>query len=128
MSIEFVGTTPVLRFFDEAATRAFFIDWLGFNVTFEYRHEEGAPLYMGIARNGCSMHLTQHHGDCTPGSQVRLHTSDVDALHAELAAKPYAFARPGPPEMRPWGYRELSVTDPAGNRINFWTNPEQPVI
>ncbi|UOM32871.1 glyoxalase superfamily protein [Acuticoccus sp. I52.16.1] len=117
--------TPVLRFYDEAATRAFYVDWLGFEVMFEHRHDDAAPLYMGLSRGtGTVIHLSQHHGDATPGAQVRFRAEDVRALQAELAGKPYRFARPGPPEMMPWGYLQLSITDPAGNRLIFWTNPD----
>lgn len=116
--------TPILRFYDEAATRAFFVDWLGFSVTFEHRFAEDLPLYMGIARSGRSLHLSQHHGDATPGSAVRLRVSDVRALHGELEGRPVSFARPGPPAMQPWGYLEMPLTDPAGNRLVFWTNPD----
>ncbi|RAI03066.1 glyoxalase/bleomycin resistance/extradiol dioxygenase family protein [Acuticoccus sediminis] len=124
MSSGLQETTPVLRFYDEPATRAFYVEWLDFHVTFEHRFEEGLPLYMGIARGDAVMHLSQHHGDATPGTHIRVRTDDVHALHAELAARPYGFARPGPPQMQPWGYLELSVTDPAGNRLTFWTNPD----
>jgi uncharacterized glyoxalase superfamily protein PhnB len=43
---------------------------------------------------------------------------DLEALYEELAARPYAFARPGI-EDTAWGTREMSVTDPFGNRLTF---------
>lgn len=116
-------TTPVLRFYDEAAMRAFYVDWLGFEVTFEHRFGDAFPLYLGLSRGGCLLHLSQHHGDATPGAHVRVRAEDVRTLQAELAGRPYAFARPGPPEMMPWGRLELTITDPSGNRLTFWTNP-----
>ena len=118
--------TPVLRFYDEAATRAFYVDWLGFAVHFEHRFDPDAPLYMGLGRGGCVLHLSQHHGDATPGAHVRVRAADVRAFHAEIGARPYAFARPGPPDIAPWGPLELTLTDPAGNRLTFWTNPDYP--
>jgi hypothetical protein len=42
-------TTPILRSFDEAKAREFYLDFLGFQVVFEHRFEPGMPLYMGVA-------------------------------------------------------------------------------
>ena len=42
------STVPVLRIFDEAKARGFYIDWLGFKIDFEHRFEEISPIYMGI--------------------------------------------------------------------------------
>lgn len=111
--------TPVLRMYDEAATRAFWLDFLGFAVAFEHRHEPGMPLYMGISRDGCAIHLSQHHGDATPGSAVRIPVADVDAFLAALP--PYAYARPGRAEAQPWGTREITLADPAGNRVTLFS-------
>jgi hypothetical protein len=42
---------PILRIFDEAKAREFYLDWLGFSIDFEHRFEPGTPLYMGISRD-----------------------------------------------------------------------------
>lgn len=110
--------TPLLRSFDEALARAFYLDYLGFRVLFEHRFEPGLPLYMGIARDACELHLTEHHGDASPGASVRIAVSDVDALHAELAARPHRNLRPAVHPM-PWGTRDMTLTDPFGNRLTF---------
>ena len=34
-------TIPLIRIFDEAKARAFYVDWLGFSVDWEHRFEEG---------------------------------------------------------------------------------------
>ncbi len=117
--------TPVFRMFDIAKAREFYVDWLGFRVTFEHRFGDDFPLYMGLERDGLELHLSEHHGDATPGSAVRIEVSDVAALHAELNARPYRFAKPGI-EAQPWGTQELSVTDPFGNRLVFfaWNAPQ----
>ena len=64
------------------------------------------------------LHLSEHHGDCSPGAAVRIETGDVAAFHAELLSKRYKYARPGI-EDTPWGTREMSVKDPFGNRLTF---------
>ncbi|MNC74536.1 hypothetical protein D3C75_1259090 [compost metagenome] len=43
--------------------------------------------------------------------------TDIDALHAELHARQYGYARPGI-ESLGWG-RQLQVADPFGNRLRF---------
>ena len=111
-------TTPILRSFDETLARAFYLEFLGFKVVFEHRFHDGAPLYMGVVRDGCSLHLSEHHGDATPGASMRIQVSDVDALCAELRAKDCAHSRPQVQDM-PWGTRDFTVTDPFGNRLTF---------
>lgn len=111
-------TTPILRSFDEAKARAFYLSFLGFKVVFEHRFHDGAPLYMGVARGDCHLHLSEHHGDATPGSSMRIEVEDVDAFCAELQARRDPQARPQVQQM-PWGTRDFTVTDPFGNRLTF---------
>ena len=66
------------------------------------------------------LHLTEHHGDCTPGAAVRIEASAVENLRAEFLAKQYRHSRPSV-ESVPWGSREMSITDPFGNRLTFAT-------
>lgn len=107
---------PILRSFDEAKAREFYVDFLGFAVVFEHRFAPDLPLYMEVRRGDCRLHLSEHHGDCAPGSAVRIEVADIEALHAELTAKRYRYARPGL-ESQPWGTREMAIRDPFGNRI-----------
>ncbi|MRW82785.1 VOC family protein [Pseudoduganella sp. FT26W] len=117
-----LGTiTPILRSFDEARTREFYVGFLGFKIDWEHRFEDGLPLYMQVSRDGCVLHITEHFGDCSPGGAIRIATSDVDAYQAELIAKQYKHSRPGVEEM-PWGSREMSIKDPSGNRLTFFSN------
>jgi uncharacterized glyoxalase superfamily protein PhnB len=113
-------TTPILRIFDETKAKEFYVEFLGFNVNWEHRFEPGLPLYMQVSKDGCVLHLSEHHGDCSPGAAMRIETSDLDAFHAELASKRYKYARPRIEEM-PWGTRDMSVKDPFGNRLTFTT-------
>jgi catechol 2,3-dioxygenase-like lactoylglutathione lyase family enzyme len=115
------ATIPVLRSFDEAKAREFYVDWLGFTVDWEHRFEPGFPLYMQVSRGGIVFHITEHHGDCTPGSYVRVKCRGVEALHAELTAKTYKNNRPGL-ERPEWGGLEMTVVDPVNNRITFAEN------
>lgn len=116
--MHFDQTTPILRSFDEAKAREFYVDFLGFTVDWEHRFEPGLPLYMQLSRGACVLHLSEHHGDCCPGAAMRIRVSDIEAFHAELSAKHYGNARPGIHDT-PWGSRDVSVTDPFGNRLTF---------
>jgi catechol 2,3-dioxygenase-like lactoylglutathione lyase family enzyme len=117
----FGAPVPILRSFDEARTRDFYLDFLGFETVFEHRLKPGTPLYMGIRRGDCLLHLSEHYGDAIPGSGVRIPVDDVVAYAADLAAKHHGNARPGVPEHTPWGTREITITDPSGNRLTFFT-------
>ena len=111
---------PIMRSFDETSTRAFYLDFLGFEIAFEHRFDPNAPLYMGVRLGACELHLSEHHGDASPGAAVRIEIADVDAYCTALNAKKYKFARPGLQDQE-WGWREMSVKDPAGNRLVFCT-------
>ena len=112
---------PILRIFDEAAAKAFYVDFLGFAVDWEHRFEAGLPLYMQVSQDGCVLHLSGHHGDATPGSAVRIACDALDGYQQRLLAKRYTHARPGI-ETQPWG-RDMSIVDPFGNRLIF-TQPD----
>jgi predicted enzyme related to lactoylglutathione lyase len=44
-------------------------------------------------------------------------TGDVDALHAEFAARGAVII--SPPDDKPWGWREMAVATPEGHRMMF---------
>ncbi|HET8790960.1 MAG TPA: glyoxalase superfamily protein [Modicisalibacter sp.] len=116
--MSFSKTTPILRIFDEAKAREFYIDFLGFSVDWEHRFEPGLPLYLQISKDGCVLHLSEHHGDCCPGAALRIETDELEAFHRQLNAAVYPYAKPGLEEM-PWGSRDMAVADPFGNRLVF---------
>ena len=116
--------TPILRSFDEKRTKDFYLDYLGFELVFEHRFEEWAPLYMGVRKGDCVLHLTEHYGDCTPGSALRIPVDDVSAYMAELRAKKHGNSRPGEPQETPWGTYEIGIADPSTNRLTFFTVKE----
>ena len=113
--------TPILRIFDEAKAREFYVDFLGFTVDWEHRFEAGMPLYMQVSKENCSLHLSEHFGDGSPGVHIRIETSDVDEFQQSLIAKRYKHARPGVEDM-PWGSREMTIADPSGNRLTFFAS------
>ena len=110
---------PVLRIFDVDKAKAFFVYCLGFTIDFEHRFEPELPAYMQISRDACTLHLSEHHGDGSPGIALRIATSDVGQLHGSLTAKDYPFLRPDLHEP-PRGGSEMMLTDPFGNRLTFY--------
>jgi hypothetical protein len=113
---------PVLRIFNEAHARAFYLDFLGCTVDWEHRFHTDAPLYMQVHRGDLVFHLTEHFGDATPGSTVFIRIEDIAALHAELNAKNFRHARPGLVEQD-WGMT-MDIADPFGNRLRFCQNQD----
>ncbi len=118
MAITFEAPIPLLRIFDEAKAREFYIDYLGFTVDWEHRFGETFPIYLQVSRGGVIFHLTEHHGDCCPGAIIFFWMSGLDEFHAELTAKNYPRLRPGIEETF-YDARCMTLTDPFGNRLKF---------
>ena len=114
----FEKTTPILRIFDETRARDFYVQFLGFKIDWEHRFEEGLPLYLQVSRDGCVLHLSEHHGDSSPGAALRIQTDELESYQQELLGKHYKYARPEIQDA-PWGSREMSIRDPFGNRLTF---------
>ena len=68
MTIAFQQTIPLLRIFDVAKAKEFYLDFLGFTIDWEHRFGNNFPLYAQISRPGLALHLSEHHGDASPGS------------------------------------------------------------
>ena len=116
--MSFSKTTPILRIFDERKAKEFFVGFLGYRIDWEHRFEEDAPLYMQVSKDDCILHLSEHHGDCSPGAAVRIACRDLDAYCKELLGKGYRYCRPKVDKM-PYGTRDMFIQDPFGNRLIF---------
>jgi catechol 2,3-dioxygenase-like lactoylglutathione lyase family enzyme len=118
MTMRFDRTVPIFRIFSVDKAREFYLGFLGFRVDWEHRFAPDAPVYMQVSRDGLVLHLSEHHGDATPGSRAYVYMTGVAALHGELIAKNYKYNRPGLEKLE-WGITEMTVIDPFGNRITF---------
>jgi uncharacterized glyoxalase superfamily protein PhnB len=118
MAAQFLKTTPILRMFDVRKAREFYLDFLGFKVDFEHRFEPSLPLYMQVSLGSVILHLSEHHGDCSPGAKVIIETTGLKDYHADILAKGYGYMRPGL-EKQPWGDITMTVIDPFTNRLVF---------
>ena len=109
---------PIFRIFDEIKAKEFYINFLGMSIDWEHRFAPGMPIYIQVSKANLVFHLSEHSGDCTPGSKVFVNTSDIDLLYKELAVKFYKYNKPEI-EVASWGDRTLTLTDPFSNRILF---------
>lgn len=109
---------PVLRIFDYAKAKEFYIDWLGFAVDWEHTFEPESPLYIQISRDDITLHLSEHHGDGSPGAKVFVEFQNIAGFHRDLTSKNYKFNKPGL-EKTPWNAICMEVIDPFGNRLLF---------
>jgi DNA-binding MarR family transcriptional regulator len=96
---------------------------LGFDTS---AYEDGDD-YGFVRRDGVGLHLAAHHhhddhDEDRPheheGGRAYLYVRDADALYEEWS-KPGLRGQTWPVEVKPWGVREGSHTDPDGNVIRF---------
>ena len=116
--VELRTAIPILRIFSVDKAKEFYVGFLGFTFDWEHRFGENFPLYAQVSRGGFALHLSEHHGDACPGAAVMIMMQGIDALHREITATDYRYAKPGL-EEEPWGARTIKVTDPFGNRLTF---------
>ena len=104
---------PILPVEDMAIAKAFYVNGLGFRVTFE-ASEDGRTGLVGIERGTIQMTLDcpmQGHGR---NACVALQVEDADAYYREWHAKVDVLRAPKDEE---WGARTFDLLDPFGNTI-----------
>jgi catechol 2,3-dioxygenase-like lactoylglutathione lyase family enzyme len=111
--------TPIFRIFDIEKAYSFYIGYLGFRLDWEHRFEDSMPVYLQVSLNDVVLHLSQHHGDASPGAAIRVKIDDLRGFHSFLTEKEYRYAKPEI-EKTPWNTFELTVIDPFSNRIVFY--------
>ena len=50
--MSFGKTIPILRIFDEAKAKEFYLDFLGFTIDRQHRFESSLPLHMQLSKDG----------------------------------------------------------------------------
>jgi glyoxalase superfamily protein len=109
---------PILRIFSVEKAKEFYVDFLGFGIDWEHRFGDNFPLYAQVSRAGLKLHLSEHHGDASPGSTVFIWMRGIADYHRELLAKNYRYYRPGL-EKAPWDAWVMEVGDPFGNKLRM---------
>ena len=121
---------PVLHVSSVEAALRFYVDRLGFTVSWRYEEDGGARVAQ-VERTGCALILSDQWPEkagkglifISLNVEPETHEDEVaavDALRAELKA------RGAPVKDGRWGYRLLVVEDPDGNQL-FFPYPNEPV-
>ena len=118
MTILFEQTIPILRIFDVQKAKEFYCGFLGFEVQWEHDFSDNSPAYIEVSRDGMTLHLSEHHGDCCPGSTVFVWMTGIEDFHKEITSKDYKYNKPGL-ETTFYDAKCVEVIDPFGNRIRF---------
>lgn len=121
MPIAFKQTIPLFRIFDMQKAKEFYVNFLGLALDWEHHFDGSSPAYLQVSRDGLVLHLTEHHGDCCPGSTVFVWMTGIDQFHREITSKEYNYLRPGI-ETTFYDAKCMEVIDPFGNRIRFNEN------
>jgi catechol 2,3-dioxygenase-like lactoylglutathione lyase family enzyme len=112
MAISFQKTIPILRIFDVAKAREFYVGFLGFAVDWERHFDEGSPAYIQVPKGEPLLHLTEHHGDCCTGSMAFVRMTGINESHREITSMAYKFHWPGI-ETTCYDARCVEVNHPA---------------
>lgn len=113
---------PIFRIFDYDKAVEFYVNWLGFTIDWMHEFEAGVtPKYLQISLRDIILHLSEHHGDGSPGSHINIDDfENLVAYNRQLNDKKYKYGRPGL-EVPEWNEKAINMTvhDPFGNRITF---------
>ena len=103
------------------AAVAFYRDTMGFEFEFSEPEMHFAGFRVGDMRFSLAEGEGGGHGTGDRNTGIGFIVADLDAAHAELAAKGVKFTmRPG---KMPWGGYMAMFVDPDGNE--FYLNPEE---
>ena len=117
---EIRSSIPVLRMFDEAKARAFYLDYLGFEVDWESRFFPTAPLYMQIHLGAAILHLNGHAKAEAPISEVNIPVLGLQNFCDYLIAKEADYPKPIAVDPRYQGRNtDLNLYDPFDNYLVF---------
>lgn len=116
--LRFLTAVPILRIFDVAKAKEFYLEFLGFELDWSHQYSDELPVYMQVSRAGLTLHLSEHFGDGSPGAVVYITATGLPDWHAALIAKQYRNLRPGL-SVEADGSAEMELIDPFGNRLRL---------
>ena len=117
------SSIPVLRMTDESAAKAFYANYLGFEIEWEHRFEDNpdSPLYMQTRLGQAVIHLNGHATLDTPPAEVRIPVRGVEAFCNHLRSKETKFPNPSVVDPRYTGRKtDMNLIDPFENYLVFW--------
>jgi catechol 2,3-dioxygenase-like lactoylglutathione lyase family enzyme len=104
---------PILPTEDLAAAKSFYVDRLGFRVTFEVS-EDGHSGLLGVARGTIEITLDSPMPGHGRNGCVAFQVDDADSYYREWSSKVDVLRLPKDEE---WGARTFDLLDPSGNTI-----------
>ena len=111
---------PVLSVGSYEETVSHYVEWLGFNVDWEYR-EQQLPFVISITRDGFSFMLAE--SETSTGSWTTIYVSDLDAMSEELNSRRSNSVKI---ELYPPNdIAQIHVIDPWKNLLVFEQPPNQ---
>jgi catechol 2,3-dioxygenase-like lactoylglutathione lyase family enzyme len=118
----FTKVVPILRMFDVQKAKDFYVGYLGCTLDWEHTFDGVAPVYLQVSRDGLVLHLSEHHGDGTPGTAIYAEATGLREYHAELRSKAYGYLNPGL-ETEEDGDLSITLLDPFGNTLRLVEPP-----
>lgn len=112
---------PILPADDLAVAKEFYVDGLGFSISFEAT-DDGKTGLLGLERGSLCLTLDSPMSGHGRDACVSLHVESADAYYNEWHEK-VAIRRP--PKNESWGARTFDVIDPFGNTIFVMGPPTQ---
>jgi catechol 2,3-dioxygenase-like lactoylglutathione lyase family enzyme len=117
------GIAPYFLVADVRRTAEYFRDRLGFRIVAYFFGEP--PSFGMVERDNMHflLHIAEGEGPSPNWKRNKealdayVWVDDVDAIYTEFKAKQAIM--PGPPELKPWGMKEIEVRDPDGHIIYF---------
>jgi catechol 2,3-dioxygenase-like lactoylglutathione lyase family enzyme len=110
---------PTLRITDYSRSKAFYADRLKFAIDWEHRFKPELPVFMQISREGLTLFLTEHRGDCPAGGLVHIYLPDVDIWYRDFQERSVPVHEP--PNESLQGLRAMTIVDPDGNKLRICT-------
>ena len=120
------NVVPVLSVGSYEETVSHYVEWLGFNVDWEYR-EKQLPFVISITRDGFSFMLTEldtsSESETSTGSWTVIYVSDIEAMSEELNSR-----RSNSVKVQlypPLNIAQVHVKDLWNNLLVFEQSPNQ---
>lgn len=108
--VSFEGATPILRVSDFDLSVAYYVDVLGFTLSWQVGH------FGSVHRGDAHIMLSEASQGCS-STWIFIGVSDADALHDEIVGHGARIRHP--PTNYPWGSREVHVFDPDGHVLRM---------
>ncbi len=108
---------PKLPMRDKAATQAYYVDQLGFQLVGSASYDD----YLMVEREHIQLHffLFRELDPKENYGQIYIRTDDIDGLYRSMLDNGVAIHPNGALQTRPWGQREFHLLDPDSNLLTF---------